>query len=121
MALVVNQATFRHEVLGSSTPVLVNFWAPWCGLCRLVEPMLSKLQAEWGAQIKWVSINADENLKLANTYKLKTLPTVMLFVEGDLICRLDHFRSHDDFRAAAVELQATLETAVQCYDYSVSA
>lgn len=121
MALTVNQLTFKQEVLGASMPVLVNFWAPWCGICRLVEPMLSKMQTEWGGQLKCVSVNADENLKLANAYKLKTLPTVLLFHQGDILCRLDHFRSKDDFQTAAIELQTVLETARPHYRYSVSA
>lgn len=121
MALAVNQVTFKQEVLGCSTPVLVSFWAPWCGICRLVEPMLSRLQVEWGGQIKWVNINADENLKLANAYKLKTLPTIMLFDRGDLVYRLEQLHSREDFRTATTELQTTLENVMSRYGYSVSA
>jgi thioredoxin 1 len=69
MTLAVNQLTFKSEVLESSRPVLVSFWAPWCGICRLTQPMLSDLQLEWGDQIKLVQINADENLTLSSTYR----------------------------------------------------
>ncbi len=118
MALAVNELTFKQEVLASAAPVLVNFWAPWCGVCRLVNPMLAELQAEWGGQIKLVSVNADENLRLASTHKLVTLPTVMLFEQGALLCRLEQFRGRDDFRHAAVELQSTLQRVMLRYSYS---
>lgn len=121
MLLTVNQATFNQEVLGSSVPVLVNFWAPWCGVCRMVGPMLSELKSTWGEHIKLVSINADENLKLANTYKLTSLPTVILFDQGDLQCRLDYFKNRDDFQAAVAHLHAALETIVLQDSFSASA
>lgn len=109
MPLTVNQVTFSQEVLGASVPVLVNFWAPWCGVCRMVGPMLSELQAKWDGEIKLVNINADENLKLATAYKLKNLPTVMLFNQGDIQCRFEDFQSRDDFRTATQNLQTALE------------
>lgn len=108
MSLTVDQVTFSHEVLGASVPVLVNFWAPWCGVCRMVSPMLTELQTEWQGQIKLVNINADENLKLANTYRLKSLPTVMLFDRGKLQCRFEDFQNREDFRSATKNLQAAL-------------
>ncbi|WNZ22808.1 redoxin domain-containing protein [Leptolyngbya sp. NK1-12] len=118
MALAVNELTFKHEVLASSTPVLVSFWAPWCGVCRLVNPMLAELQTEWGGQIKLVSINADENLRLASAHKLTTLPTVMLFDQGKVLCRLDQFKGREDFRRAATDLQTVLQRVMLRYSYS---
>ncbi|MFM7427851.1 MAG: thioredoxin family protein [Elainella sp.] len=118
MALAVNQLTFRQEVIESAIPVLVGFWAPWCGVCRLVNPMLSEIQAEWGDQIKLVSINADENLRLSSTHRITTLPTVLLFDRGTVLCRLDQFSGRDDFRRAAVDLQTLLKQTIQPYSYS---
>jgi len=118
MALAVNQLTFRSEVLESSKPVLVSFWAPWCGICRFTQPILSDLQAEWGDQVKLVNINADENLTLASSYRLTTLPTLMLFEQGELLCRLEQFRGREDFRRAAVELQTMLKQVTLSYSYS---
>lgn len=116
MALAVNELTFKQEVLGSSTPVLVNFWAPWCGVCRLVSPMLTEIQAEWQGQIKLVSVNADENLRLSSLHKLSTLPTVLLFDQGQVICRLEQFKGRDELRRAANDLQKALErVVVRCY------
>ncbi len=118
MVLAVSEATFRQEVLGASTPVIVNFWAPWCGLCRLINPLLTKLQADWGSQVKIVSINADESLKLANTYRLTTLPTLLIFDGGDVLHRLEGFHSRDDLRSASSDLHITLETLLLSYSYS---
>jgi thioredoxin 1 len=110
MSLTVDQTTFSHEVLGASVPVLVSFWAPWCGVCRMVSPMLLDLQTQWQGQIKLVSINADENLKLANTYRLKTLPTLILFDRGSVQCRFEDFQNRNDFHKAAQNLHANLES-----------
>jgi thioredoxin 1 len=117
MTLAVNEQTFIHEVLKSPTPVLVNFWAPWCGVCRMMNPVLVELQKEWGGQIKIVSINADDSLKLANTYRLKTLPTLLLFDGGKLLYRLDEFRRREDFKAAFDNIHQTLETLTVSYSY----
>jgi thioredoxin 1 len=118
MALAVNQLTFNREVIDSAIPVLVGFWAPWCGVCRLVNPMLGDLKAEWGDQIKLVSINADENLRLTNRYRITTLPTVILFDRGQLLCRFEQFRGRDDFRHASLDLATLLQQLAQPYSYS---
>ena len=95
MPSVVNETNFQQEVLEASSPVLVHFWTPWCGLCKLISPMLETMQASNNEQIKLVSINADENFKLANSYRLRNLPTLMLFKDGKLVERLDNFNSRD--------------------------
>jgi thioredoxin 1 len=119
MRLVVNQVTFNQEVLNSSIPVLVNFWAPWCGLCHLVTPTVSELQAQWSGELKVVNINADENLFLASTYRLTSLPTLVLFDRGVILHRAEQFSSRDDFRNALAEFHTALEAAsVTEYSYS---
>lgn len=118
MALVVNELTFKQEVIGSTVPVLVNFWAPWCGICRLVTPMLTEVQSEWGEHIKLVSINADENLKLASTHRLTTLPTILLFHQGQVLYRAEQFKGRDDLRQAMVDLKARLDQTTLRYSYS---
>lgn len=120
MALIVDEKTFVPEVLDASTPVLVNFWAPWCGLCRLVSPMLNRLHVESEDAIKLVSINADDNLRLANTYRLTSLPTIMVFRHGQVIYRLDEFKTHDELRNSIHELQTTLLSQYALsYGYSI--
>lgn len=98
MVLSVNEKTFKKEVLESSHPVLVHFWASWCGLCQMIVPQLVKFQSEWNGQLKLVGVNADESLKLANSYQLKTLPTLILFENGQIVNRVDHFQAREDFR-----------------------
>jgi thioredoxin 1 len=100
MSLSISEANFDTEVLSSSIPVLVHFWAPWCGICRMIEPLLQSFQNEWAGHISLVDVNADENLKLANQYRLTTLPTLMLFEHGVISHRLDSFRGKDDLRQA---------------------
>ena len=95
MFRIVSEKTFNKEVLSSSEPVLVHFSAPWCGLCRMINPMLTQLQAKLLRPVKIVMINADENLKLANNYRLKNLPTLLLFENGHLTERLDNFNSRE--------------------------
>ena len=92
---IVSEKTFNKEVLTSPEPVLVHFSAPWCGLCRMINPMLNQLQFKRESPIKIVMINADENLKLANTYRLKNLPTLLLFENGQITERIDNFDSRE--------------------------
>jgi thioredoxin 1 len=80
---------FEREVLEASAPVLVHFGAPWCGPCRMIEPLLSTFQAEYGSAFKLVGINADENLKLTSHYRITTLPTLLFFSGGRLLHRVE--------------------------------
>ncbi|MFE1746170.1 thioredoxin family protein [Coleofasciculus sp. H7-2] len=107
MVLSVSERTFTQEVLESSTPVLVHFWAPWCGLCRLINPLLTRVQSEWGEQVKLVGINADQNLKLANTYRLQSLPTIILIENGKVVHRIDSFQGRDDLRMALEKIMVS--------------
>ena len=106
--LSVNERTFEKEVLESPVPVLVNFWAPWCGLCRVLNPLLAQLQAESGDQIKLVEINPDKSLKLANNYQITSLPTLLVFENGKIHHRFDAFKGREDLRLAIQNLVASV-------------
>lgn len=97
MLFSVNEKTFKKEVLDASNPVLVHFWAPWCGLCKMIVPQLIQFQSEWNGHLNLVGVNADESLKLASTYQLRTLPTLILFENGQIVNRVDHFQAREDF------------------------
>ncbi|WP_228015982.1 thioredoxin family protein [Synechocystis salina] len=71
-------------------------WGPWCGLCHFVRPLLNHIHGEWGEQLVCVEVNADVNLHLANAYRLKNLPTLILFNRGQIIQRLEDFRARED-------------------------
>jgi len=107
MVLSVNERTFTQEVLESSVPVLVNFEAPWCGLCRIIYPLLLQFQAECGDELKLVGVNADQNFKLSNTYRLKSLPTLLLIEKGIVKQRLEGFPGKDDLRQALEAIKFT--------------
>ncbi len=96
--LSANEKSFSKLVLESSRPVLVNFWAPWCGVCRLIQPTLLAWQAECHGEIELISVNADENFKLANSFRLRNLPTLILFDRGKVIQRLEAIDSREDLR-----------------------
>lgn len=107
MVLSVNERTFSQEVLESPIPVLVNFEAPWCSLCRIINPLLLQFHSNCEDKIKLVRINADNNFRLVNTYRLKSLPTLLLLDNGIVKQRLEGFRGRDDLRMALEEIQLT--------------
>ena len=94
--ITVNQNNFQQEVLESQQTVLINFWAPWCSLCVMLNPMLNKIESQWSEHLKIVSINADDNFQLANIYRLSNLPTLIVINSGNVIHRLEGFHSRED-------------------------
>lgn len=95
MVLTVSEQTFTQEVLKSPIPVLVHFWAPWCGLCRNIQPLLTQFQDQHPHKIKVVGINADENFKLSNSFRLTTLPTLVVIKDGQILQRSNCFHRED--------------------------
>jgi thioredoxin 1 len=83
MALNVTEANFEQEVLKSETPVIVDFWAEWCGPCHAVAPVLDKIVEERGDELKLVKVNIDEEQGLSIKYGVMSIPTMILFKEGE--------------------------------------
>jgi thioredoxin 1 len=98
MVLSVSERTFAQQVFEASTPVLVHFWAPWCGLCRAINPTITTFESDWAGKVKLVGINADQSFKLANTYRLSSLPTLILFEGSKVRFRFEQYQGREELR-----------------------
>lgn len=87
-ATAVNDANFDTEVLKSGTPVLVDFWAPWCGPCRAVAPTVDAIAQEFAGKLKVVKLNTDESNEVAIKYNVISIPTIMVFKGGEVVERV---------------------------------
>ena len=83
MATAATETTFEQEVLQSETPVLVDFWAEWCGPCHAVAPVLDRIVEERNGELKLVKVNIDENQGLAIKYGIQSIPAMILFKDGE--------------------------------------
>ena len=83
----VSDATFEAEVLKASEPVVVDFWAEWCGPCRMIAPALEEIAGTVGEKVKIVKLNVDENPATASKYGIMSIPTLMMFKNGELASR----------------------------------
>lgn len=83
----LNEAAFEQEVLKSEVPVVVDFWAPWCGPCRMMGPVFDKVAEKMGGQVKFTKMNTDENVRLAQQYRVMAIPSLIVFAQGKEVRR----------------------------------
>ena len=81
----LNEQNFEQEVLRADLPVLVDFWASWCGPCRMLSPVIAEIAEEYAGKVKVGKVNVDEQPNLANRYGIASIPTVMLFKNGEVV------------------------------------
>jgi thioredoxin 1 len=91
----INEVDFQNEVLDASTPVVVDFTAVWCSPCRMLDPVVNELAEEWAESVKVVKLDVDNNPSLAMQYQVMGVPTLMLFVNGQISERITGYQPKD--------------------------
>ena len=94
----VSDASFESEVLKSEIPVLVDFWAPWCGPCRMVAPIVEELADEYNGKVKFVKLNTDDNVATASRYGIRSIPTLLVFKGGQAVEQVIGFRPKSELK-----------------------
>lgn len=104
--VTIEESDFGNVVLQAKVPVLVDFWAPWCGPCRMVAPVVEELAEEYEGRISFGKVNVDENPKIASQYGIMSIPTLILFKDGKPLSNIVGFRPKD-------ELKKSLDSALE--------
>ena len=104
--ITIDGSNFDQTVLQSETPVLVDFWAPWCGPCRMVAPVVDELAEEYEGRVSFGKVNVDGSPKIASQYGIMSIPTLILFKDGKPVSNIIGFRPKDELKQ---NLEAALE------------
>jgi thioredoxin 1 len=94
----VTDANFEQEVLKAPRPVMVDFWAPWCGPCHMVSPIVEELAEEYDGKVNFVKLNTDDNPVIASRYGIRAIPTLLVFKGGEPVGQIIGFRPKSDLR-----------------------
>ncbi len=86
--LTLTDATFAESVSGSPVPIIIDFWAEWCGPCKMIAPVLEEIASDWDGRLAVGKLNVDDNPETARKYEVLSIPTLLIFVDGDIRKRL---------------------------------
>jgi thioredoxin 1 len=106
MATSISDAQFDQEVVKADVPVVVDFWAPWCGPCKIMGPVVDQLSQEYDGKVKFVKINVDEHGTVAGSFNVMSIPTFLLFKDGKPVKGFVGAASKEDFKRVVDELIA---------------
>jgi thioredoxin 1 len=98
--VTATESNFNDEVLKSTTPVLVDFWAEWCGPCKMLGPVLDELAMEYGGKVKIAKVNIDDHQNLAAQYRVTAIPTLLVFKNGQVMEQMVGAKSKRDLKAS---------------------
>jgi thioredoxin 1 len=96
MTIEINETNFEKEVLFSDKPVLVDFWAPWCGPCKMLSPVIEEIVSEYNGKARIFKVNTDENMSLSTKFQITSIPCLILFKNGEVLNKIVGFRSKAD-------------------------
>jgi len=104
--VAVTDGDFADQVLKSDTPVLVDFWAEWCGPCRILGPVMENLSQQYQGQVKVAKVDVDSNQQIAMQYGIRSIPTVMLFDKGQIVDTFVGVRPKSDYESSLSKVVA---------------